>query len=477
MVRQAHDARKRRCWAKPAPMAAPTAATMAAPMAATMAAPTALATMVALALGACSADPPCGLPRCDIRRPDCQQEVATATACLRGVTPVSVKMTVVPRAQFLAEAEQAGAQTADDPAFRHFIAAYALLGLSKAELTTAGAAKADAAWVAAFYDPQSKAITIIDWGDPLDGSDAVELLVHEYTHALQDRTPGLDTFYAANASSFDAALASTAMLEGEATLVEDLARLGLWGKPERDVPWTRVLGDWQARARRARDASDLPILLAPAHFRYAFGSGYVVDSYLRGGWESVAALYTNPPLSTRQVQAGVGSPEPDAGPWREALGEDASPVLPEDFRFVGSQDLGAWLTETFLRRNTDAQLAARLAARLRGDALTVFQRRSNASATLVVWRLRFTSEDDARLLAAGLAARPSGAPLGPARLWASGRDVIVAASNQRLPDELGPRLRFQAIPEVDPADPRPAAGFACGRRALLGPHAALFSPL
>jgi hypothetical protein len=388
---------------------------------------------------------------------------------LRGVEPVSVKMTVVPRARFLAEAEQAGAASPDEATFRHFIAAYALLGLSKAGLTTGGAAKADAAWIAAFYDPPSKSITIIDWGDPLDGSDAIELLVHEYTHALQDRTPGLEAFYAAHTPSFDAAIASTAMLEGEATLVEDLARLGFWDKTPRQIPWARVLGDWQERARRARDASELPILLAPAHFRYAFGTGYVVDSYLGGGWEAVAALYTTPPLSTRQVQAGVAAVEPAGGPWREPLGADAAPVLPDEYRFVGSQDLGAWLAETFMERNGSPALAARLAARLRGDALTVFRRRGDPGETLVTWRLRFAAEEDARLLIGGL--RVQGHSASDVVSWTAGRDLIIVASTRSLPHEVKPGLRFREIPEVDPADARPApARLSCPRRALFNPR-------
>ena len=54
---------------------------------------------------ACAPNPPCGLRVCDIREaPTARRMAAAAAACLRGVDPVAVPVTVVPREDFIAQA-------------------------------------------------------------------------------------------------------------------------------------------------------------------------------------------------------------------------------------------------------------------------------------------------------------------------------------------------------------------------------------
>ena len=119
-----------------------------------------------------------------------------ATACLRGQAPVDFPVTVKPQQVYIDEAEQEAAAVTDAERenFRTWQRGLALLGLGDPDVTLTQSAREQAAWVAAYYDPGTKAVTVIDGGRPLDSRTAVTLLVHEATHALQDQAVGLDAF-------------------------------------------------------------------------------------------------------------------------------------------------------------------------------------------------------------------------------------------------------------------------------------------
>src|SRR6185369_4849344 len=76
----------------------------------------------ALSTAACASDPapPCGLHLCDIRDADCQSMAAAAAACLRGVDPVTVPVTVVPRDEFIAQAAATPLTPEQEESFRRW---------------------------------------------------------------------------------------------------------------------------------------------------------------------------------------------------------------------------------------------------------------------------------------------------------------------------------------------------------------------
>jgi hypothetical protein len=420
-----------------------------------------------LALAACGPTPPCGLRVCDIREPSCQQDTARATACLRGVAAVEVPIKVVKQADYLAAAEASSAG-ADVPGFQRWLRAYGYFGLADTSISLAASSREQAAWVAAFYQSPQQGITIVDAGRPLASPQAVSLLVHEVTHALQDRYLGFETFARrAGAVDLDRILASKAITEGEASLVEDLSALGLFGAGEQDVAWGEVFASWQARSRRAAVASPLPVSLAWGQFPYPFGTPYVHAAYRAEGFAGIERLYREPPVSTAQVLAGAGARETTGHPWFEDLGAEVLPVLPERLVLQGVDRLGAWVLEVFLSRlrkqgrigAEGAALLARAPTALRADAFS-FHFDAAADEVVVCWRLRFTSAD----VALGLLTLLRNAGAQPWNSWSSGRDLVILASDR--PETLalgGAQLAWKA-PSPAPMPAPAAAAPRCVQR-------------
>jgi hypothetical protein len=415
-----------------------------------------------LALAACGPKPPCGLRVCDIRESSCQQDTAAATACLRGLATVAVPIKVIKQADYLAaaEAQSAGADVAS---FQRWLRAYAYFGLADPSISVTASSREQAAWVAAFYQSVEQGITIVDAGRPLDSPQAVSLLVHEVTHALQDRHVGFGAFAArVGAVDLDRILASKAITEGEASLVEDLSALGLFGAVEGDVAWRDVFASWQARNRRAAVASPLPVSLAWGQFPYPFGTPYVHAAYRAEGFAGVDRLYREPPVSTAQVLAGPGARETTGRPWFEHLGAEVLPVLPERLVFQGGDRLGAWVLEVFLSRlrqqgRIDAAATALLAnapTALRADAFSIYFDMA-AGEVAACWRMRFASAD----VALGVLSLLRTAGNQPFHAWSTGRDLMLLASDRPETVALaGPALAWKGLPpETTPAAAAAAA--------------------
>lgn len=395
----------------------------------------------------CGGTPPCGLRVCDARDPACQDAIAACAACLRQVPPVAVPVTVVGLEEYL---EQQSAPTISPEAEQRFVswnAVLALWGLAPPDLTPAEAARAQAGQVAAFYSVDVKSIVIVDRGYPLDSQGMMETLVHEYAHAIQDARFDIGHLFEQYGGDFDRAQAVGALVEGEATDVEDLAAVGLFGDQPGDVPWDRVYRSWQERARKTALESSLPVLLAPFHFRYPFGSEMVHDAMAAGGWAAADALFAIPPSGTREVLAGFGAPEPASGPWTEDLVDDAVPVLPERFAFQSADRMGAWTAEMLLER-AGLPFARAASEGLRGDVLSVY-RDAATGGVVGFWRFRFSSIDLATTVA------------GASGIWQNGRahqverDVtLTIASDAGSLLDIPENLAFQ------PAPPTTAAAFA-----------------
>lgn len=342
---------------------------------------------------ACSADP-CGLRACDIRDGDCQRSAATAAACLLDQPPQQIPVALMTRSQYVQE-QLAGSNAGDVVREQRRLDALALMDLADPGVTPQTAATALSGRVAAFYSPGDKRITIVtEDGDdgPLDGAWNTSLLVHESTHALQDAAGRLAFPLGDDDTSYDRLLVRGALVEGEASLVESLATLGLFDHAASDVPWDRLFARLHPLAERIAAASPVPADLAYSYFAYPFGLSTAYRAYATSGTAGLAGLWSSPPLSTRQILLPPGAPEL-AAPVVEDLGPEAVPALPSEFAFLDGARMGAFVFKLFLLRpqlrsgqapgsaSTDA-----LVAKLRGDYLALFWRGDHPVAT---WRLRF----------------------------------------------------------------------------------------
>lgn len=422
-----------------------------------------LAPLALLLAAACAPEPPCGLRACDVRDAACQRMAAEAAACLRGVDPVDVPVAVVTRDAYVAAAENPPLTSDQIISFLFWNAGLAALGLGPTDDSVATDGAANAAQIGGFYSPTDKQITIIENGGAMDSLFWVGVLVHENVHALQDARFDLAQLAAAYDVDLDRALAFGAVLEGDATYVEDLAKSGFFGIGAGDVPWPSVFDQWQASARDEARVSARPVSLAWAFFDYPFGTAFVKGAVDVANGSRVDHLFAAPPSGTREVMAGFGAPEPTGALWAEDLGPDAVPVLGARFQYVGADRLGAWLFEVFLNRALQYDRdAANLAKSLRGDVLSVFIEQETLGA-VAVWRLRLGPNDTTFAVDTAVRALPFAR-----RDYAANDDVvIVAASDAATLADVPSFFEYQPIPPA-PARQQPLAGprgISCVRRA------------
>jgi hypothetical protein len=427
---------------------------------------------VVLALAACQGDGPCGLRRCDIRQPDCQARTAEGAACLRGVAPVEVTMSVVDRTTYVNREVTAPVTPQARETWRLTNQGLAMLELADPRIAYEQALRTTYGDIAGFYADQT--ITIVDSEDFFfDSWSAVTLLVHEYVHALQDRAGRLDR---PDGGDFDGDLTRAALVEGEAELVQDFAALELLGRHEGQVPWARVFGQSLAQAELAADRDPLPIESAQAYFAYPFGSFFFHGARAAHGPMGFDQGWAAAPRSTREIMAGFDSGGPGGGAAVEDLGADSEPVLPPDLVPIAADRMGSFILRVFLdtlrvgpggaRLSPPAKAAA--GAELRGDHLAVFHNPAG-NRMVVSWRMRFSHPDVAADLAStiqlGLYAET---PVW--RVQAIDRDVILLASNLTDPDsQLGAPFGWRAPTRpAAPATVPAAPAVGCFRRRVPG---------
>jgi hypothetical protein len=149
--------------------------------------------------------------------------------------------------------------------------------------------------VAGFYDTETKEIVVP--GDPEAGLDFIEelTLAHELEHALADQALGLpvEGDFPPDGSE-DSVLASTALVEGDATLT-----MSLYSLQGATLAPSAILGtEFGASA----GLTELPHYLQRTMiFPYVEGLGFVCDLYTHGGWAAVDDAYTSPPTTTAQI--------------------------------------------------------------------------------------------------------------------------------------------------------------------------------
>jgi hypothetical protein len=420
---------------------------------------------VALAGGAgCAGEHRCGLRRCDIRRPDCQRATGEAAACLRGVEPTATPVATLDRDAYIRSAVVAPVDPAEKERWTRINYGLALLRLGDARVTYAEAIEGTSAGVGAFYSPDDKAITILDYdGFDFDSVGAVSTLVHEYVHALQDEAGHLSAAHDPAGSSYDRSLAASALIEGEADLIQDLANLALFDRSPDEVPWARVFGKSLARTEQRALEDPLPIERGYRYFTYPFGSAFLHGAFTRGGSGALDGAWAAPPVSTRQVMAGFDAAAPEQG-WLEDLGTDSEPVLPPALIRITADRLGAFALRIFLaglelgpRPSRSFAMPTRQAAvaELQGDHLSIFYDPGSGH-TVASWRLRFDRADTATALSDLL-------QLGgwdPVQItwWAGAHDrdlILMASDDPNLDRALGGNLDWRAPPSGEPGAGQP----------------------
>jgi hypothetical protein len=150
--------------------------------------------------------------------------------------------------------------------------------------------------VLAFYDPRTTTFTLIG---PIDGIGPLEEIVvaHEYAHALQDATWGLEGQRIRDLSRSDALLAQQALVEGDAT-----AAMFDWAEDELGpLELVQVAGEAMLQQDAGLLAQMPPILRRQLEFPYLEGWFFVNAIRADGGWDAVDAAWDAQPVSTEQI--------------------------------------------------------------------------------------------------------------------------------------------------------------------------------
>lgn len=369
---------------------------------------------------------------CDVLESACQENVVGLVHCLRGtqgtVIPPVMRMTIQ---EYREELEQSTAEV-DHTWDRSVERGYGALGLlAPGSLDAKAWIENKTAHVGAFYRWRDAQIVMLVPDDPADRGDDREMetliFAHEVVHALQDQEHGSQAWHEEHDSTFDSALGSLSVAEGEATLYETLLRAAFWGLPVEEIELDRRFDVFAERADEALLEDPSALLNARHRFPYAHGARYVSLRWAAAGQAGIEDLFATPPTSTHQIllseSEAVTEPAPDI-PLME-------PVALDGYALVSNATLGAYLLQLVLaKRGVPNAGVQRLVRDWRGDRLWVFGRADSPDVG-VIWRFRLGSEQGALELAAELDRPIDGLKVSAVH---SGRDItfVITESSELL---------------------------------------------
>ena len=241
--------------------------------------------------------------------------------------------------------------------------------------------------IAAFYDQHQHRLVMYE-DTELNNAQQRVVLAHELTHALQDQHFGLKRLPLELKTNDDRAVAASALIEGDATLVMTEFMLK---NLTRQMVKDNLLATFSQNMRQMEAAPRF--LREMLIFPYLRGQEFCAALYAHGGYEAISRAYAEPPSSTAQIlhpQKYLGTPreEPVAIAWQDTKVKGEAPIADNVVGEMGLRILFAeWL---------DSAAGERAAAGWRGDRYLYF-----ASGEALVWKTAWaTSEDAAEFFAA-----------------------------------------------------------------------------
>jgi len=236
---------------------------------------------------------------------------------------------------------------------------------------------------AGYYDDETGQLKLVSEKPELNAMNQITLS-HEVTHALQDQNFSLAAVLPEDSSNDDRDLARLALVEGDASQVEEDFTSDNMGAVDM---LSVLLGSLGA----VGGMSGSPYLDDSLMFPYTEGLDFVSVLYGRGGWQAVDGAYQKLPESTEQIlhpekylagEAPVAVPAPDeyalaAAGWQNAY----------------ANVLGEFGLTQLLSVELSSSKARQAAAGWAGDGITYYERADGATA--LVLKSAWDSEADA----------------------------------------------------------------------------------
>jgi hypothetical protein len=267
--------------------------------------------------------------------------------------------------------------------------------------------------VAAFYDPKTKTMHLIEeptekvkkpptflerlFGkkNDFDKDENKTVIAHELTHALADQNYDLDAMEKAVKKDDDRSLALSALIEGEATLAMFGAGMDDWDGdditklPAENLEWTfNLLSPFLPYMGGGATLRTVPPIISESMiFPYFRGMVFCSKLTNKGGWAAIDEVYRNPPLSTEQIL----HPEKYGAFLDLPMSIDLGVLKPgEGWKELGRNVLGELQLGVLLRKHGSKAAAAGWD----GDRYAVFEGPNQKLG--LVWLSTWDSEDDAR---------------------------------------------------------------------------------
>ncbi len=241
--------------------------------------------------------------------------------------------------------------------------------------------------VGAFYDQHTREVFTFS-GQPLSKVQNRVILAHELTHALEDQHFHLANLPLEAKGNDDRAMAASALVEGDATLVMNRYMLGnLSGTALKDSLASALTTDVRQLAAAPR------FLRETLLFPYLKGQVFCQKLYDSGGWQALAEAFVNPPSCTAQIlhpERFLAQPrqEPVIVEFHIASVGDRKPLV--------DNVLGEFGIRQLLQRWRHDEQADDMAANWLGDRYLLF---GDAKANSYVWRSVWSSEPAAQQFA------------------------------------------------------------------------------
>ncbi len=339
-------------------------------------------------LGAC-ADDDDGLDElpCDIRHASCRRMVFATTAHVRGQWPAAWPPSrIITRAKFADETRAAIAQSMSSRADRVLDVSLRLLRfLPPGGSSEEAMAASDIDGVAAYYDSELRAVTIIE-DVVTDVEEGTNTLSHEYVHALQDQREGFDNLWR-DVVTTDQGQAVTSLVEGEAMVLSEVVSSQAAGSVYDATYAGRFLDHLQSSVLDDVTGSDAPLTEALLVMPYPVGARTLSDTFLASGIAGIQAFYGHTP---RTFLGWVEPARADQLP--EALSCEA-PDAPLGYEGTGLDTLGSTgLMVLYTRLGLDGPASFAAARAWTNDSYAVFAPKGSDAAAALVWRLRLRDE-------------------------------------------------------------------------------------
>ena len=239
---------------------------------------------------------------------------------------------------------------------------------------------------AAFYDYRGKKMVLLE-----GSNDAAQqaALTHELAHALADQHFRLEKYLKRGATD-DAALARTAVMEGQATwlMSELLARKV--GRSLKDAPELLEMMSNQSGASGAGFPvfDSVPLYMRESLvFPYTKGLVFQNAVIVQLGPRGFAEVFHRPPLSTREVM------HPEIYFRREKPVEPKVPVLTGGWKAIAGGAVGEFDLSVLMRQYAFTEFDS--AAHWRGGAYRLFEQKKTKRTALTL-AIQFDTESGAR---------------------------------------------------------------------------------